>query len=77
MFTDLPEPFTNAGDVGTLVPGLTADDSIEGVTFSNTAYYDALHYQTIEGKLKKVQSGLKRLTPNNASLPNAYANKII
>ncbi len=64
--TDLPEPFANSADVGTSVPGLSVDDSIEGVAFNSGQFYDALHYQTIEGKLKKVQSGLKwlTLTPN-------------
>ncbi len=64
--TNLPMPFATASDVGTLVPGLSVDDAVEGVSFNSATFYDALHYLTIEGKMKKVQSGLKwlTLTPN-------------
>ncbi len=64
--TDLPEVVAGTGIIGTNVPGLTTDQKIEGVAFNDFTFYNALHYLTIEGKLKTVIGGLKwlTLTPN-------------
>lgn len=59
---DMPVRYTGAGDLNANVPGLTTDQKIEGVTFSTNDYYNALHYMTISGKLKKMQYGLKWFT---------------
>ncbi len=44
------------------MPGLTASQVLEGVAFSSAIYYDAIHYYTIAGKLKKSQGGLRWFT---------------
>ncbi len=64
--TDMLEAAAGSADLAATVPGLTTDQQIEGVAFSETTYYDALSYLTIAGKMKSLQSGLKwyTLTPN-------------
>ncbi len=64
--TDMPAAYTGSDSVGAAVPFLTTDDNLEAVAFIDSQYYNSIHYLTIEGKMKKVQSGLKwlTLTPN-------------
>lgn len=59
---DMTQKYTNSSLQATNVPGLTASQALEGVTFDEDTYYDALHFLSIEGKLKSVQGGLKWLT---------------
>lgn len=42
--------------------GLTASQLLEAVTFNLDTYYDALHFMTINKKLKTCQSGIKWFT---------------
>ncbi len=55
----LAEKFTGGGTFPTTQPGLTTTQIAEGVAFDTEAFYDALHYKTISGKLKTLQGGLK------------------
>ncbi len=49
------------------MPGLTADDKLEGLSLGTGAYYDNLHYGSNSGQTKKAQSGLKWLTLSRRS----------
>ncbi len=61
--TDLAEKYTDSALLwDTTGLGLTVDTTAEGVTFSNSTYYNALQYMTIAGKMKKCQGGLKWFT---------------
>ncbi len=64
--TKMATKYTNSGLLDAAVPGLTTDQQIEGVAFSPTSYYNAIHYQTIAGITKASARGLKfiTLTPN-------------
>ncbi len=44
------------------VPGLTTDQSMEGVTWSDNTYYDTLHYRTNSKKLMNCQGGMRWYT---------------
>ncbi len=57
--TKMTEKYSNSSLLDAAVPGLTTTQKLEGVTFSAANYYDALHYMTIQGKLKMIQGGLK------------------
>ncbi len=58
--------FTGSSTLNAAVPGLTTTQLIEGVAFDPTAYYDAIHFETIAGIIKNSQRGLMHfvLTPN-------------
>lgn len=60
--TKLTEKFTNSALQDALMPGLTTTQKIEQVDFDPDLYYDALHYYTNSGMLKKVQDGLRWIT---------------
>lgn len=55
----MAQPFTNSALLPASVPGLTASQVLEGVTFAQNQYYDMLHYKTNGPKLKSVQGGLR------------------
>ncbi len=42
--------------------GLTTDGKLEGVSFAQNTFYDAIHYFTIADLIKNMQSGLKWVT---------------
>ncbi len=56
------ERYSNSALMATSMPGLTTTQVLEGVTFGHTGYYNSLHYLTIAGKMKTLQSGLKWFT---------------
>ncbi len=60
--TKMASPSGTTHYLPTAVPGLTTNQGIEGVTFNQVTYYDALQYMKIAGKLKSVQHGLKWYT---------------
>ncbi len=64
LFNDikLATKFGSSSTLPANQPGLTTTQLIEGVTFDHSLYYSALHYYTIAGKLKTVQSGMKWFT---------------
>lgn len=71
---DMPIPYVTP-TLPTNVPGLTTDQTIEGVTFGYEAFYDALQYYTNRGKLKQCQRGLKwvTLTPEHSFVTLRFA----
>ncbi len=42
--------------------GLTTDGKLEGITFGEAKYYDAIHYYTIADLIKSMSTGLKWVT---------------
>ncbi len=60
--TDMAEKFTNSALMPTNVPALTTNQRLEGVAFSSEAYYDSNQYETIAGKLRSCNFGLKWFT---------------
>ncbi len=56
-----PIKYTASSTINTSVPGLTAG-VLESITFDTNLYYDTLHYRTIAGKLKSIQSGIRWIT---------------
>jgi hypothetical protein len=59
--TDVQEPYAGSSDTWATLPGLTTDDNLECIQFSENNFYDALQYSAIAGKLRNVQSGLKEI----------------
>lgn len=64
---DMVAKTTGKNILPTKQSGLTATQAIEGITFSEDQYYDGLQFYQNQGKLKKVQHGLKwfSLTKNH------------
>ncbi len=64
--TKIVEKFSGSATLHANVDGLTTTQVIEGVTFSESTFYNALHYKTTSGMLKSSTRGLKwlTLTPN-------------
>jgi len=60
--TDLAVPTAGASTLATTTPFLDTTTSLEAVAFSQTNFYDMLHFMTNSGKLKVAQSGLKWFT---------------
>ncbi len=59
---DMKVPKAGSNLLPANIPGLTATQAVEGITFSHGEYYDMLHFLTNGGKLKRVQGGLKWIT---------------
>ncbi len=68
------EKATNSALLDASVPGLTTTQVLEGVTFTNNAYYDCLHYYTNKGMMKTVQGGMKwfQLSPHHNTMQFNY-----
>ena len=49
----------NSANLPTNVPGLTTDQSIEGIDWNPDVFYNGIQYYTTANKLKSVQRGLK------------------
>lgn len=59
--TDLTAKFTSSSDIPS-IPGLTTDTKLEGITLVENGFYNALHFATTSGKIKKSIGGLNFLT---------------
>ncbi len=55
----LPVLITGSNVLHADVPGMDTTQQIEAIAFDQNAFYNAIHYKTIAGKLKTLQSGIK------------------
>ncbi len=78
--TKLVAKFTNSANLGTNVPGLTTTQVLEAVVFDENAYFDAIHYMTISGKVKATSGGIRFVTlsrfRNHASIDIKMRSKV-
>ncbi len=62
LYNNVNMKTSKASVLAAKVPGLTTDQTIEGVAFNPTEYYNMKHYYTNAGALKSVEGGLKWVT---------------